>query len=43
MWRWICLGVGVAAPIIWIVVRARRYNRLFANDHFLQIAGKSHD
>jgi|SRR5579862_9362388 len=38
MWGWICLGVGVAAPIIWIVVRARRYNRLFAKDHYLQIA-----
>jgi hypothetical protein len=38
MWEWICLGLGVAAPVIWIALRVRLSRRLLAEEHFLEVA-----
>ena len=38
MWEWICLGLVVAGPVIWLVVRLRFATGLLAEEHLLEVA-----
>jgi hypothetical protein len=38
MWGWVCAGLLVAALVGWIFLRSRAYRRLFADEHFLEVA-----
>ncbi len=37
-WGWVCAGLVVAALVAWVVYRAAVYRRLFADEHFLEVA-----
>jgi hypothetical protein len=38
MWEWVCAGLPVAALVGWIFFRSRAYHRLFADEHFFEVA-----
>ena len=38
MWGWVCAGLAVAALVGWILLRGGLYRRLFADEHFLEVA-----
>jgi hypothetical protein len=37
-WGWVCAGLLVALVVAWVVYRAAVYRRLFADEHFLEVA-----